>query len=46
MFGKKYWGNERSTFLIDPQGNIARVFAKVNPATHSRQVLAALTELQ
>jgi thioredoxin-dependent peroxiredoxin len=36
----------RNTFLIAPDGRIARVFADVNPAGHSEQVLAALTELQ
>ncbi len=35
----------RHTFLIDPQGKIARVFGDVKPATHSREVLAALDEL-
>ena len=36
----------RNTFLIDPQGNLVRVFAKVKPAGHSEEVLAALDELQ
>ncbi len=45
MFGKAYWGNERTTFLIDPDGNIARVFRKVKPKTHAEQVLKALDEL-
>jgi thioredoxin-dependent peroxiredoxin len=36
----------RNTFLIDPQGKIARVFVKVKPAGHSAEVLAALAELQ
>lgn len=35
----------RHTFVIDPQGKIARVFADVKPATHSQEVLAALDEL-
>lgn len=35
----------RHTFLIDPQGKIARVFADVKPAIHSREVLAALDAL-
>lgn len=35
----------RHTFLIDPQGKIARAFTEVKPATHSQQVLAALDEL-
>jgi peroxiredoxin Q/BCP len=32
----------RNTFLIDPQGKIAQVWTKVNPSTHSAQVLAAI----
>ncbi|HZP17231.1 MAG TPA: peroxiredoxin [Terriglobales bacterium] len=35
----------RNTFLIDPQGRIARVFAGVNPSRHSAEVLAAIDEL-
>jgi peroxiredoxin Q/BCP len=35
----------RHTFIIDPQGKIAQVFADVKPAVHSRQVLAALDAL-
>ena len=36
----------RNTFLISPDGRIARVFDDVKPAEHSAQVLAALTELE
>ena len=36
----------RNTFIIDPQGKIAKVFQKVNPAGHSEEVLAALASLQ
>lgn len=36
----------RNTFLIDPQGKIARVFLGVKPSGHSDEVLAALAELQ
>lgn len=36
----------RNTFIIDPQGKIARVFLKVKPGGHSAEVLAALAELQ
>jgi len=35
----------RNTFLIDPQGNIARVWTKVNPQVHSTEVLAAIDQL-
>ncbi len=36
----------RNTFVIDPQGKIAKVFMKVKPAGHSEEVLAALETLQ
>lgn len=36
----------RNTFIIDPKGNIAQVFMKVKPATHSEEVLAALETLR
>ncbi len=40
--GNTYMGVERTTFLIDAEGNVARVFPKVKPAEHADQVLAAL----
>ena len=36
----------RNTFLIDPQGKVARIFLGVSPAKHSEEVLAALAELR
>lgn len=42
MFGRKYWGNERTTFIIDEEGRIAKVFPKVKPSEHAEQVLEAL----
>lgn len=36
----------RNTFLINPKGEVAKVFMKVNPTTHSADVLKALAELQ
>jgi thioredoxin-dependent peroxiredoxin len=44
-YGKRYWGVQRATFIIDPEGRIARVFPKVSPETHDEQVLAALAEV-
>jgi len=38
--------SERNTFIINPEGKIAKVFLKVNPKTHSEEVLAALADLQ
>jgi thioredoxin-dependent peroxiredoxin len=40
--GKTYWGVERSTFLIDQEGRIAKIMRRVKPDTHADQVLAAL----
>jgi peroxiredoxin Q/BCP len=40
--GKTYWGVERSTFLIDEEGRIAKIMRRVKPDTHAEQVLAAL----
>jgi thioredoxin-dependent peroxiredoxin len=44
MYGRKYFGNERTTFVIDSDGRVAEVLRKVKPAAHDEQVLAALAE--
>ncbi len=44
MYGRKYMGVERSTFLIDPEGKIAKVWRKVKVPGHARSVLDALSE--
>ena len=41
-YGKTYWGNERTTFVIDEDGVIRAVLRKVKPKEHDEQVLAAL----
>ncbi len=41
-YGKTYMGIQRSTFVIDPEGKIAKAFPKVQPKTHDELVLAAL----
>jgi peroxiredoxin Q/BCP len=43
-FGKEYDGVLRTTFLIDTNGNIAKVFENVRPSEHSEEVLATLVE--
>lgn len=43
MYGRKYQGVLRSTFIIDEAGRIATVFPKVKPKGHAAEVLAALT---
>jgi thioredoxin-dependent peroxiredoxin len=45
MYGKKYFGNERTTFIIDSDGKIAEVLRKVKPAEHDALVLKALQEV-
>lgn len=45
MYGRKYFGIERSTFLIDGQGRIARVWRKVKVTGHAAEVLAAARAL-
>ncbi len=45
MYGKKYMGVQRATFVIDPTGKIAKVFPKVSPKTHDDVVLKALEGL-
>ena len=39
MYGRKYWGAARTTFVIDKAGRIAHVFEKVKPDGHDREVL-------
>ena len=41
MYGKKYWGVQRSTLLIDRDGRIAQVWPKVKPEGHADEVLEA-----
>jgi peroxiredoxin Q/BCP len=42
MYGKKFWGIERTTFLIDREGKIAKIFPRVQVDGHSTEVLGAL----
>jgi peroxiredoxin Q/BCP len=42
MYGRKYMGMERSTFVIGPDGEVKKVFRKVKPAEHDELVLGAL----
>jgi peroxiredoxin Q/BCP len=45
MYGRTYLGILRSTFVIDEEGKIVKVFPKVKPKNHSQEVLAALAEM-
>jgi peroxiredoxin Q/BCP len=42
MYGKKYMGIERTTFVIDPKGKIKKIFPKVKVEGHAEEVLAAI----
>jgi peroxiredoxin Q/BCP len=43
MYGKKYMGIMRTTFIIDEQGRIAHIFEKVKVEGHTEEVLSALS---
>jgi len=45
MYGRKYFGIVRSTFVIDKKGNLARIFRKVKVGNHDQEVLEVLREL-
>jgi len=45
MYGKKYWGVNRTTFVIDAKGRIAAVFEKVKPEGHAAEVAEAVAAL-
>lgn len=45
MYGRKYMGIERSTFLIDAEGRLARIWRKVKVDGHAEEVLAAARAL-
>lgn len=42
MYGRKYWGIVRTTFVIDEDGRVEQVLPRVKPAAHAEQVLALL----
>ena len=45
MYGRKYMGVERSTFIIDKTGRVRNIFRKVKVADHNKEVIKALKEL-
>jgi peroxiredoxin Q/BCP len=45
FMGREYMGILRTTFLIDPEGKIAKIYESVKPETHAEEVLADLKEL-
>lgn len=45
MFGRKYFGTVRDSFLINPEGKIVKIYRKVKPEQHAAEVLADIKEL-
>lgn len=46
MYGRKYMGVERTTFLVDPKGKLARIWRKVKVPGHAQDVLEAVRALK
>jgi peroxiredoxin Q/BCP len=46
MYGRKYMGVERTTFLIDRTGQLAQIWPKVKPAGHAEDVASAVAQLK
>jgi thioredoxin-dependent peroxiredoxin len=46
LFGKKYMGIQRCSFLVDPEGKIAKIYPDVTPASHADEVLSDIAVLQ
>lgn len=44
MYGKVFWGVDRITYLIRPDGTVHHVFTKVKPASHGDEVLSAIRQ--
>ena len=45
MYGRTYFGNERTTFVLETDGTVVQVLRKVKPAEHDERVLKALADL-
>jgi len=45
FMGKEYMGITRSTFIIDPDGKLAKIYRKVKPEPHAQEVLQDIAEL-
>ena len=46
MYGKKYMGIERATFMIDGAGKIEKIFSKVKPSEHAQEILNCFATLK
>ncbi|HTG15968.1 MAG TPA: thioredoxin-dependent thiol peroxidase [Blastocatellia bacterium] len=45
MYGRKYWGIARITYIIDEKGKVAKAYEKVKPAGHSEEVIEAIKSM-
>lgn len=45
MYGRKFMGTARITYIIDPKGRVVKMYAKVSPATHALQLIKELKSL-
>ena len=45
MYGRRYWGIQRATFIIGPDGKVDKAFPKISPQKHDELVLEALAAL-
>jgi peroxiredoxin Q/BCP len=45
LYGRKFMGTARVTYIIDPKGRVAKVYSRVSPATHALQLLKDLRTL-
>jgi peroxiredoxin Q/BCP len=45
MYGRKYWGIARITYIIDEKGRVAKAYEKVKPAGHSEEVIEAIKSM-
>jgi peroxiredoxin Q/BCP len=46
QYGRTYWGIARKTFVIDPDGCVARIFEKVRPQGHAQEILNFIAQLR
>ena len=46
MYGRKYMGIQRSTFIVSPEGQIVKEYPKVTPKNHAAEIIADLQALQ
>ena len=42
MYGRKFWGIKRTTFIVDEEGKIQEIYKKVNTDTHSKDILKSV----